>query len=156
MKYIINENQIGYLTRNGKFEKVLTPGAYRYAGAFGYEVRVVSALREVNTCDIPIKKLCEDDFFAKNKGEFYFASTKAKHIYSDVTYPDGAYLFFGKETKGLPEALLAENYDRAIRIPMIDEARSLNLSNSVAIVVYEALRQQGFPNMLTEGHLTQF
>lgn len=66
MKYIINENQIGYLTRNGKFEKVLTPGAYRYAGAFGYEVRVVSALREVNTCDIPIKKLCEDDFFAKN------------------------------------------------------------------------------------------
>ena len=97
-----------------------------------------------------------NDFFAKNKGEFYFASTKAKHIYSDVTYPDGAYLFFGKETKGLPEALLAENYDRAIRIPMIDEARSLNLSNSVAIVVYEALRQQGFPNMLTEGHLTQF
>ena len=63
---------------------------------------------------------------------------------------------FGKETKGLPEELLHDNYDRAIRIPMIAEARSLNLSNSVAIVVYEAIRQTGTSHLLEQGHLTKF
>ena len=99
-----------------------------------------------------------DDFFAKNKGPFFYFSTKAKHIHSDVTYPDGAYLVFGKETRGLPETLLHDHPDSCVRLPMIDNdaARSLNLSNSVAVGVYEVLRQWGYPQMRTSGHLTQF
>ena len=96
-----------------------------------------------------------DDFFARNAGPFFYFSTKAKHIHSDVAYPDGAYLVFGKETKGLPEDLLRADYERAIRIPMRQEARSLNLSNSVAIVLYEALRQTDFPGLLGEGQIPQ-
>ena len=69
------------------------------------------------------------EFFDKNPGKYYFASTKAKHRYDEVNFEDDAYIFFGKETKGLPEELLHENYDRAIRIPMGQNIRSLNLSN---------------------------
>ena len=93
-------------------------------------------------------------FFEKNKGkDFYYFTTKALHRHSDVEYPDGAYLVFGKETKGLPEELLLENRDRCVRIPMIDEARSLNLSNAVAIATYEALRQWDYPSLLEVGEL---
>ena len=92
-----------------------------------------------------------DDFFARNNGTFYFATTKGGHVYSDASFKDGDYIFFGKETKGLPETLLEKNLDQLIRIPMISEARSLNLSNSVAIIVYEALRQTGFSGLLDHG-----
>ena len=100
-----------------------------------------------------------DDFFKKNEnGNFYYFSTKAQNIYSDVEYPDNAYLVFGKETAGLPEELLHANPERCVRLPMIDnsDARSLNLSNSVAIGTYEVLRQWGFPQLLTRGTLTKF
>ncbi len=97
-----------------------------------------------------------DDFFSKNTGEFYYFSTKSLNNYSDVEYPDGCYLFFGAETHGLPEKLLYENPDRCIRIPMIGGARSLNLSNSVAVGVYETLRQWGYPELQNEGKLTQY
>lgn len=97
-----------------------------------------------------------DDFFAKNKGEFFFFSTKAQHIHSEAKYPDGAYLLFGKESKGLPEKLLFDNPDTTVRIPMMDEARSLNLSNSVAIAVYEVLRQWDYPELLCSGELRDF
>ena len=99
-----------------------------------------------------------DDFFAKNKGSFYYFSTKAQNRYSDVRYPDNSYLFFGKETKGLPEDLLYNNPDNCVRIPMINDsaARSLNLSNSVAIAVYEVLRQWDFPELQNNGSLTKF
>ncbi len=98
-----------------------------------------------------------DDFFEKNKGgRFFFSTTKAKYKYSDAEFKDGDYILFGKETKGLPEELLYKNPDGCIRIPMISEARSLNLSNAVAIVTYEALRQTGFNSLLEEGNLTQF
>lgn len=94
------------------------------------------------------------EFFEKNKGkDFYYFTTKALHRHSDVEYPDGAYLVFGKETKGLPEELLLQNRDRCVRIPMIDEARSLNLSNAVAIATYEALRQWDYPSLLEVGEL---
>lgn len=94
------------------------------------------------------------EFFEKNKGKpFYFFTTKALHRHSDVKYPDGAYLVFGKETKGLPEQLLLDNRDSCVRIPMIDEARSLNLSNAVAIATYEALRQWDYPSLLEVGQL---
>lgn len=98
-----------------------------------------------------------EDFFEKNKdGDFYFFSTKAQHRYSDISYPDKSYLFFGKETAGLPEELLKTNPDRCVRIPMISDARSLNLSNSVAIGVYEVLRQWDFPKLLEKGQLTKY
>ena len=96
-----------------------------------------------------------DDFFKKNPhANCYYASTKSLQRYTDVTYQDGDFLVFGKETKGLPEELLKENRERCIRIPMISEARSLNLSNSVAIVAYEALRQLNFPNLKETGELS--
>lgn len=99
-----------------------------------------------------------DDFFDRNEGSFYFFSTKAVNIYSDVDYEDNCYLFFGKETAGLPEELLYANKDKCVRIPMINDtsARSLNLSNSVAIGVYEVLRQWNFPALLTDGKLTRY
>lgn len=85
---------------------------------------------------------------------FYYASTKAPRSYAQVSYPQDAFLVFGRESRGLPENLLRRVYDRCIRIPMVEGARSLNLSNSVAIVAYEALRQQGFAGMLDHGALT--
>ena len=100
-----------------------------------------------------------DDFFEKNKdGEFFYFSTKAQKIYSEIEYPDNCYLVFGKETAGLPEELLFRNPDRCVRLPMINnsDARSLNLSNSAAIGAYEVLRQWGFPEMLMKGKLTKF
>ena len=96
-----------------------------------------------------------DDFFAKTAGPYYYFSTKARHIHSDISYPDGAYIVFGKETKGLPEELLHANPDTTVRIPMIDEASSLNLSNSVAVGVYEVLRQWGYPELKCKGELTK-
>lgn len=83
----------------------------------------------------------------------HYATTKAPRDYCAATYGPDDFLVFGRETKGLDEALLAANYDRCVRIPMRPDARSLNLSNSVAIVLYEALRQQGFPGLSGEGHL---
>ncbi|MBP5177363.1 MAG: tRNA (uridine(34)/cytosine(34)/5-carboxymethylaminomethyluridine(34)-2'-O)-methyltransferase TrmL [Clostridia bacterium] len=85
---------------------------------------------------------------------FYFLSTKGKKVYSDAKFKDGDYLVFGKETQGLNELLLERYYDRTLRIPMVGDLRSLNLSNSVAIVLFEALRQSGFKGFNTEGALT--
>lgn len=89
-----------------------------------------------------------EDFFSKNRGNYYFCTTKAPHTYAEAKFRDGDYLIFGKETKGLPESLLSENSDKCIRIPMVRDARSLNLSNSVAIIVYEALRQTNYFNLM--------
>ena len=95
-----------------------------------------------------------EDFFARNDvKEFWCLSTKAPRCYTDAAFQDGDYLFFGKETKGLPEAFLEAHYDQCVRIPMREEARSLNLSNAVAITVYEALRQTGFPGLLDHGKM---
>lgn len=95
-----------------------------------------------------------EDFLARNPGaQIFFATTKGRHIYSDASYPDGCYIMFGKESAGIPEEILKAHPDTCVRIPMIGETRSLNLSNSVAVVLYEALRQQGFAHMKTEGEL---
>ena len=93
------------------------------------------------------------DFFEKTNGPYYYFSTKARHIHSDINYPDGAYLLFGKETAGLPEDLLYANPDATVRIPMRSQARSLNLSNAVAVGVYEVLRQWNYPSLLCKGQL---
>ncbi len=100
-----------------------------------------------------------DDFFSKNTdGDFRYFSTKALNNYCDVQYQDRVYIVFGREDQGLPEQLLYENKERCVRIPMIDNeaARSLNLSNSVAIGAYEVLRQWGFPELKNKGSLTKF
>jgi tRNA (cytidine/uridine-2'-O-)-methyltransferase len=94
-------------------------------------------------------------FFRDHPGiRCHFASTKAPRGYHEAEYRDGDYLVFGCETKGLPEKLLKKEYDRCVRIPMRPEARSLNLSNSVAILLYEAMRQNEFPGLTAQGMLT--
>ena len=94
-----------------------------------------------------------DEFLSKNHGQMFYCSTKARNVYSDIKLEDDVYFIFGKETKGLDENLLKAHPDECIRIPMISEARSLNLSNSVAIIVYDALRQKNFEGLLTKGEL---
>lgn len=97
-----------------------------------------------------------EDFLSKNQGEFYYFTTKAKSIYSDVEYGDKAYLIFGREDAGLSEELLLENQKSCVRLPMITGARSLNLSNTVAIAAYEVLRQWKFPELKVSGELTKY
>lgn len=97
-----------------------------------------------------------EDFIVRNpqaKECLYMATTKAHHNYSDVEFPEDAYIMFGKESAGIPEELLVQHKEHCIRIPMFGEIRSLNLGNSVAIVLYEALRQHGFENLNTQGEL---
>ncbi len=98
-----------------------------------------------------------EDFLAKNPGaKIYMATTKSKQTYVDVQYEEDCYIMFGKESAGIPEEILLENRENCVRIPMLDDIRSLNLSNSVAIVLYEALRQQGFANFQLEGQLHRY
>ncbi len=94
------------------------------------------------------------DFLEKNPGaKIYMATTKAQHVYTDVKYESDCYIMFGKESAGIPEELLVENKENCIRIPMGGGIRSLNLGNSVAIVLYEALRQNAFAGLEQEGNL---
>lgn len=94
------------------------------------------------------------DFCDRNpNAKIYFATTKALHVYSEVSYEPDCFIVFGKESAGIPEEILKENPDTCVRIPMVGETRSLNLSNSVAIVLYEALRQNQFEQMKLEGQL---
>jgi tRNA (cytidine/uridine-2'-O-)-methyltransferase len=98
-----------------------------------------------------------EDFFLKNPdGNYFYFTTKGRCAHSDAVYPDNSFLLFGKETKGLPEELLIKNPERCVRIPMLGEIRSLNLSNSVAIAVYEALRQWDYPQLSNFGQLHNY
>jgi len=95
-----------------------------------------------------------NDFLEKNpNAKIYMATTKASNVYTDVAYEPDAYIMFGKESAGIPEEILVNHKEESIRIPMVGDIRSLNLGNSVAIVLYEALRQNNFQNMTKEGHL---
>lgn len=96
------------------------------------------------------------NFFEQNQGEFYYFTTKARNTYADISYPDNCYLVFGREDAGLPEKLLYDNPEHCVRIPMASDARSLNLSNSVAIAAYETLRQWNFPTLQFKGNLTKY
>lgn len=94
------------------------------------------------------------DFLNKHpSAQIYYATTKGHRLYSDVLYHPGCYIMFGKESGGIPEEILRLHPDRCIRIPMMEEARSLNLANAVAIVLYEALRQNQFAHLELEGEL---
>ncbi len=99
---------------------------------------------------------CYQDFLAANPdaaGGMFLATTKARRTYADVRYPENAYIMFGKESAGIPEEVLVEHEEDTIRIPMGHEIRSLNLSNAVAVVLYEALRQNGFLQLEQQGDL---
>ena len=98
-----------------------------------------------------------EDFCGKNPGaKIYMATTKGRHVYTEVSYEPDCYIMFGKESAGIPEEILLDYKETAVRIPMFPEIRSLNLANSVAIVLYEALRQQGFPELETKGQLHHY
>lgn len=101
--------------------------------------------------DIKVYKNIDQYFEINGDKNIYFASTKASNVYNDVCYSENASIMFGKETKGLPKALLEKYSKFCIRIPMLEETRSLNLSNSVAIIIYEALRQNNFMNLKKFG-----
>lgn len=97
------------------------------------------------------------EFLEKNPGaKIYMATTKGPYLYTDARYEPDCYLMFGKESGGIPEEILLENQERTVRIPMLEGTRSLNLANSVAIVLYEALRQNQFAHLQLEGHLTKY
>lgn len=98
----------------------------------------------------------EDFMEQHSKDRIYYVTTKAKRVYTDIRFEEGCYFMFGREGGGIPEEILHAHEEDCIRIPMVGETRSLNLSNSVAIVLYEALRQQKFQGMKLEGHLTKY
>lgn len=98
-----------------------------------------------------------EDFYGKHPdAKVYYFSTKSNHVYTDIAYPDDVYIMFGKETKGLPEEILQANPDTCVRLPMREGLRSLNLSNTVAIAVYEILRQRNFADLQELGVPTTF
>lgn len=98
-----------------------------------------------------------EDFLEKNpNAKIYMATTKAEHSYTEVAYDEDCFIMFGKESSGIPEEILLKNRENTIRIPMVGEIRSLNLANSVAIVLYEALRQNNFQGMKKEGQLHHY
>ena len=98
-----------------------------------------------------------EEFLEKNPGaKIYMATTKGQHVYTEVNYEPDCYIMFGKESAGIPEEILVKHPETCIRIPMLSEIRSLNLSNSVAVVLYEALRQNNFESMKLEGQLTKY
>lgn len=101
--------------------------------------------------------MCYEEFLEKNpNAKIYMATTKSKQTYTDVNYEEDCYIMFGKESAGIPEEILLENKETCIRIPMLSDIRSLNLSNSVSIVLYEALRQNAFKNFQLEGQLHHY
>lgn len=163
LNVVLVEPEIPANTGNISRTCALTGATLHLIGPMGFEItdkRLKRAgLDYWNMLDLHYYNNLEE-FFNKNSncGNFFYYSTKAKYRFSDVAYPDNTYLFFGKETKGLPEKLLFENPETTVRIPMLDNpcARSLNLSNSVAIGVYEVLKQWGFPKLLCEGQLRNF
>lgn len=108
----------------------------------------------VDLTNIKVADSFQEILDANPNAEFFYATTKAKNIYSEVIYPDNCFIVFGKESYGLSENLLKHNYEKTIRIPMNKNTRSLNLANSVAIISYEAMRQQNFPNLQGTGNLT--
>ncbi len=157
---VMIEPEIPQNTGNVARTCAVTGARLHLVGPMGFEIDDKKLKRAGldywHSLDITMYKNTEE-FFNKNQGgNFYFASTKSLNRYCDVSFKDGDYILFGKETKGLDEKLLKDNKEKCIRIPMGHGQRSLNLSNSVAIIIYEALRQNDFFDLETEGALTQF
>lgn len=109
-----------------------------------------------NLLDVTVYKNFEEFIEKNNNPKIFMATTKSKQTYADVTYDEDAYIMFGKESAGIPEEILLNYKETSVRIPMRSEARSLNLSNSVSIILYEALRQTAFSALLKEGQLHHY
>lgn len=160
LNIVLVEPQIPQNTGNISRTCAVTGARLHLVKPFGFEIT-----------DKHLKRACLDywdkldityydslpDFFEKNAdGKFFYFTTKGKNVHSDIDYPDCSYLIFGREDKGLPEELLYKNPESCARIPMKNELRSLNLSNSVAVAVYEVLRQWEYPDLSREGKLTKY
>ena len=160
LNIVLVEPQIPQNTGNISRTCAVTGAKLHLVRPFGFEITDKhlkrAGLDYLDKLDITYDDSLED-FFEKNKdGNFFYFTTKGKNVHSDGDYPDNSYLVFGREDKGLPESLLYANPDTCMRIPMRNELRSLNLSNSVAIAVYEVLRQWDYPDLSEEGKLTQY
>ena len=159
MNIVLIEPQIPQNTGNISRTCAVTGARLHLVRPLGFEVTDKNLKRAGldywNELDITYYDNIEE-FFDKNSGNYFFFTTKGKNTYSDISYPDNSYLIFGREDAGLPENLLVQHPEKCLRIPMRPRLRSLNLSNSVAIAVYEVLRQWDFPELATEGTLTQY
>ena len=157
MNIVLHEPEIPGNTGNIGRSCVVTGTALHLIRPMGFSV----SEKEIRRAGLDYWNLVEvidyenlDDFFARNPGiRMWCLSTKAPRCYTEADFRDGDYLFFGKETKGLPEDFLEAHRDRCVRIPMRQCARSLNLSNAVAITVFEALRQLEFPGLQDHGKM---
>ena len=146
LNIVLVEPRIPQNTGNISRTCAVTGARLHLVGPLGFEIS-----------DKQLKRAGLEDFFSKNQnGKFFYFTTKGQHVHSEAEYPDNAYLIFGREDKGLPEELLHDNPESCVRIPMRNELRSLNLSNSVAIAVYEVLRQWDYPDLSREGKLTKY
>ena len=155
MNIILVEPEIPQNTGNIARTCAATGSALHLVRPLGFEITDAKLKRAGldywHLLDLNYHDSFEELYFAHPSAPFFFLTTKAGKSYCDVTYPPDAFLVFGKETRGLPEDLLKSGRGQAVRIPMIEGARSLNLSNSVAIVLYEALRQNGFAGLKAES-----
>ncbi len=159
LNIVLIEPQIPQNTGNISRTCAATGARLHLVGPLGFEVTDArlkrAGLDYWHLLDITMYPSSED-FFLKNQGPFFYFTTKAPHVYTEISYPDQAYLVFGREDRGLPEELLHENPQSCVRLPMIPGARSLNLSNTVAVAAYETLRQWGFPQLQNYGKLTRY
>lgn len=160
LNIVLVEPQIPQNTGNISRTCAVTGAALHLIKPYGFEI-TDKHLKRAGLDYWDKLEICEyenlDEFFERNKGEsFFYFTTKGKNLYSDVSYPDNAFILFGREDKGLDETLLYNNKESCVRIPMRPELRSLNLSNSVAIATYEILRQWDFPDLTREGSLTKY
>ena len=161
LNIVLVEPEIPMNTGNIARTCAATRSRLHLVGPLGFDIsdRAVkrAGLDYWHMVDLRVYDSLEDLFHQNEITDLWLSTTKAPRPYTQAQFRDGCWLFFGKETAGLPEELLAENMDRCVRLPMLDndDARSLNLSNAVAVGVYEALRQWGFPGLRTQGRLTK-
>lgn len=157
MNIVLYEPEIPLNTGNIGRTCVATDTRLHLIGPLGFQLNEKAVKRAgLDYWDkLDVTVYCDfEDFLNRNPGaKLYMATTKAPKVYTDVTYEPDCYLMFGKESAGIPEEILVEYQERCVRIPMWGDIRSLNLANSVAIVLYEALRQNGFEKMTMEGNL---
>ena len=157
---VLLEPQIPQNTGNISRTCAVTGAKLHLVGPLGFEISDKHLKRAGLDYWDKLDITCYDglkDFFERNPGgNFFYFTTKGRTVHSDAAYPDNCYLVFGREDKGLPEELLRDNPGNCVRIPMRNELRSLNLSNSAAIAVYEVLRQWDYPDLSREGKLTKY
>ncbi|OOB79710.1 MAG: tRNA (uridine(34)/cytosine(34)/5-carboxymethylaminomethyluridine(34)-2'-O)-methyltransferase TrmL [Epulopiscium sp. Nele67-Bin001] len=160
MNIVLLEPEIPQNTANIGRSCVATGSTLHLIEPLGFDLNEKSVRRAGldywKDIDLIVYKNFEEFLYKNPNASLYMATTKAKQTYVDVAYDKDGFIMFGKESAGIPEEILLNYKDTSIRIPMLESIRSLNLSNAVAIVLYEALRQQGFASLETEGQLHRF